>query len=1428
MGSRQRGSSTTLNSVCRLIAAMTALVFVPVVLAEDAYFETGSVIVSGSIDAGNWETVTLRETYSNPVVIVGPVSHDNDLSLSARVRNVTPAGFQVGVQSPCESAGASAPGVQCPPPGGWQAEAIRYWVVEEGIWEFPDGTLLEAGRLSTSTVRSAAGYSGAVDTVTFQQAFSSSPVVLHAVNTFNDSGWITSSSWGSGSDTRLRPGASAMSLALEGAEVVSGHGAEVIGWVAVEPAVGVNNGRPYVAGHSAGRDVDRDEDECQGYPLGGFAAAPDVVVSHNTMAGGNGGWVRFCGGELSPSGFSVHIDEDQVNDSERTGLEEAVSWFAFEANSSGRLIRPTTFCSGVTALFCDDFDSGTLAGDGWTVDPFRGGQAGIGGQTSNSGNLSLFTSSGGVSVTSPGFDLSGSTSGSLEYWWRRGDDAFSENPDRNEDLVVEFLDDRNRWIEIESLAGDGTPGQSGATQFELPSGAFHSAFQFRFQQQRGSGDGYDFWHIDDVVLRALSFTCEPDQFNRSGLGPDWVTTRSSGNFTPQIVSGRLRLTEAVGNQATAATYQRLFPGADNLIQIEFDYYAYGGTGADGLAVVFSDASVTPQAGGYGGSLGYAQEPDGSGGFSGGWLGIGLDEYGNFSNNNEGRVGGNTGRTLDSVAVRGSAPDYAYIADSGGLSPGIDSNNDNNPYRYRITIDSRGGKTPELTVERNGRGTGNTFQTLIQETLSGQPEIPENLFLSLTGSTGGSTNIHELDNLQVCADKIGAVQALVDHFELEHSGSGLTCQPAEVTIRACGNADCSQLFPDPVEVTMAPSTWVGGDTFTLNGAATRALRVTSPATVTLGVPGSDPGTIAFSQTLCDNGTGGLAPDKCDLTFFDTGFDISVPDHVSDTVVSASIAAVRKDNVSEQCVPAFSNETKAVALWSSYVNPASGTLDLFVEGNPVPGSPGATSSLGFDANGVATADIRYPDVGRLRLNARYQGSGDDAGLVMSGDGTFVVRPDHFELHVPGNPAATSVQDGNTFVAAGTDFEIWVSSVNASGNVTPNFGRETPAEAVELDASLVAPAGGDSPALSGALGSFGEDCSGASAPGGTACGRFQWPEVGIIRITPSLTSGNYLGTADVVGDPLSYVGRFIPDRFRVTVSERGEVKPFCESSTAFAYTGQSLSWRSGLEPLLTLEPLNSNGEVTQNYTLGDFQRLSVGGLSRLPGSSDRSALDTDGNPLSVSASLSTPPALTIVAPGQLQYLFSSSDQLVYEKNVQSRIPPFSPDYRIELSQLVDADGVSSPQLPVAIDPVFPLEMRYGRLQLENAYGPETSGLEIPFGAYYFTVAGFIPNIADSCWTYATGTDVALDQTALTGGSTSVVGVSDSLTAGAPPAGSGLVLSAPGEGNRGNVPVTFSVPLWLTGDFDGDGTLEAPSALATFGVYRGHDRVIYWREVR
>ena len=365
-----------------------------------------------------------------------------------------------------------------------------------------------------------------------------------------------------------------------------------------------------------------------------------------------------------------------------------------------------------------------------------------------------------------------------------------------------------------------------------------------------------------------------------------------------------------------------------------------------------------------------------------------------------------------------------------------------------------------------------------------------------------------------------------------------------------------------------------------------------------------------------------------------------------------------------------------------------------------------------------------------------------------------------------------------------------------------------------------------LEGMFGDFGSDCEGNTISGGTACGQFQWPEVGIISVTPALADGSYMDTADVVGDEAPHVGRFIPDRFNVSVSEPGEVEPYCSVSTAFAYMGQGLNWKAGLQPELTFEALNADGNRTRNYTLGSFQRLSVEDLdsNRSPESSDVIAVDVNGDPFPVSAILSGG-SLSVLEPGILRYQFAADDEITFGKMPRTRVPPFKPEYLIQLTAVSDADGVSSPQTPVTVSPVFDLEMRYGRLQLENAYGPEISGLEIPFQAEYYTLDGYATSIADGCWTYNTA-DVSLDQSGLSGGSTSVTGIGGTLNEGASDPGRGVLLTAPGTDSRGDVLATFSTPLWLTDDFNDDGILEDPSATATFGVYRGNDRIIYWRE--
>ncbi|MHB9142766.1 MAG: L-type lectin family protein, partial [Paludibacter sp.] len=101
------------------------------------------------------------------------------------------------------------------------------------------------------------------------------------------------------------------------------------------------------------------------------------------------------------------------------------------------------------------------------------------------------------------------------------------------------------------------------------------------------------------------------------------------------------------------------PFSSNLgVIIDFEYKIWrsttsGNPGADGIGVYFFDADSTFRLGGYGGSLGYAPNTGASSplGLAGGYLGIGIDEYGNFSNPSEGRIGG-PGLLCNSITLRG--------------------------------------------------------------------------------------------------------------------------------------------------------------------------------------------------------------------------------------------------------------------------------------------------------------------------------------------------------------------------------------------------------------------------------------------------------------------------------------------------------------------------------------------------------------------------------------------------------------------------------------------------------------------------------------------------------------------------------------------------------------------------------------------------------
>ncbi|WP_333194046.1 DUF4347 domain-containing protein, partial [Microcoleus sp. Pol7_A1] len=254
--------------------------------------------------------------------------------------------------------------------------------------------------------------------------------------------------------------------------------------------------------------------------------------------------------------------------------------------------------------------------------------------------------------------------------------------------------------------------------------------------------------------------------NSSGVIPALGTGDPPG-------TGTLRLTSNEFTQAAFVIYNNPISATEGL-KVTFDFFAYNrGTvpsqgdgsllGADGISFFLIDGTATPtEAGGYGGSLGYAQNNNSpaSLGISGGYLGVGLDEFGNFSlpqGGAGGRVGG-PGPRPDSLGLRGSQSTSYNFLTSTSIAIGIDNKDTTTrtaaKRSVQITLFPANSiiSPNRLTVafDLNTNGIFDPGETLIDipnlATVNGT--VPRTFKFGFAASTGGNTNIHEVNNVIV--------------------------------------------------------------------------------------------------------------------------------------------------------------------------------------------------------------------------------------------------------------------------------------------------------------------------------------------------------------------------------------------------------------------------------------------------------------------------------------------------------------------------------------------------------------------------------------------------------------------------------------------------------------------------------------------------------
>lgn len=745
-----------------------------------------------------------------------------------------------------------------------------------------------------------------------------------------------------------------------------------------------------------------------------------------------------------------------------------------------------------------------------------------------------------------------------------------------------------------------------------------------------------------------------------------------------------------------------------------------------------------------------------------------------------------------------------------------------------------------------------------------------------------------------ASACNSATTVVDHYRISLTSPAITCEPAAITITAYNSLGNTVNPANGTTITLSTSpatgVWVGGNTFTFTGSAsatTKYLQQTSAATLNINVTD---GTRTESASYDPS-----------ISFVNSALLFSTISTQTAGVSGAfTLRAIRTDNSTGACVAQITG-TRNVDLAYECRNPVScvvgerltisnGSVAVDISSNPNNSVVAYQAvSLTFDGSGVASnISSNYSDVGAIRLHGRVSlsASGNNPAITLTGNSNqFVVKP--HTLAVSGITTLANVATPGTtttgagFVAANEKFKVLIQSRNFSGSPTPNFGNETTSEknAITLTAStLVHPTGGTLTTLTN-TGSFS-----ATTPAGTFVNPdIQWNQVGSIRITPSLTDSDYLSAGNIANysDGNVVAGRFYPDHFTLV---NATIASACVGTGFnFSYMGQSFTTQYRVEARSTNETVTTNyHESSSSSSVSSSSAASsTAGCSTGSGTASGTGYanvewvaENADNCVNLGARVTAP--ATSWVNGVRQITATGTTNFARQNSTAPDGPFESLQLGLRVTDTLDSrqlqalnmnpntTGACAGAACTAITLGAPLVMRYGRVRLDDAFGPETATLPVNFLTEFWSGNVFIRNNVDSCTTilrsaisYPSGSIAtpANLTVALTGGTTTgQYGVTAAQNTSVTAANIGFAtgsanhsFSTPTGSATGSFSVTVNLASYPWLRFDWDGQSGVPSdvncalpntnpsrspdcnlrANYQFGSYRGHDRVIYWREL-
>lgn len=672
-----------------------------------------------------------------------------------------------------------------------------------------------------------------------------------------------------------------------------------------------------------------------------------------------------------------------------------------------------------------------------------------------------------------------------------------------------------------------------------------------------------------------------------------------------------------------------------------------------------------------------------------------------------------------------------------------------------------------------------------------------------GSIGGQTYCDSSDGYTPTSCSTPAAQ--VDHFLLSHSGSMATCESLyPVNVIACGNNDCTSQadINATVEIRDKSNANISAIADFNGGSQANVQLNISQAGVYELMVGNVSGVTPASIFRCVNNLCQFEVKDSLLRFVnkDTS-DTALANQTAGNVFEVDLQAITSDEETGQCNAALSNnQTVTLDLHCVDPNQCSNGSWLIANSTSLGDAPGNIQA-DFGSTGQATLALRYDDAGKISLSASTRSNLNNK--LLSGTATpFVVKPASVGFEIinqqgEASPVASlsgNYHEGNVFTGAGEAFSIRLTALNALGGTTENFGNEVqPSKLVIVGHQLLGP-------VPGQLGSLANQSAFSkvqSAPGVFANNSISYSEVGVVRLSADVAS-SYLGAGTI--EPVSIsqpVGRFVPTHFAL---QDDVLTPACGT---FSYMDQPFA----IETLISAQ--NANDNVTQNYQ-GNYAKALVADL----------VIYQDvllGSRLS---------------PNQIATTWNAGQSLIDQdiRFVRQTAADGPYDALQTGVKIRDSDNVPM-QHPSAnlseAQPIHsgsPTKIRYGRAWLANTYGPEIEPLPLPLQIQYFDINTWKLNTIDNCTSFDKAY-VSIVQNS--NNLNSEVSGSGTVVKGAPVLPlAGFVLSEPNK--TGELQLQWQLSQeWLKFDWQSNGTSEGPEATATFGRYRGNDRILFQREI-